>query len=370
MASYDPLQDWFLEFLRLHGAETEVDGNVIEAVLPPEIFQRTGWGEFERFAFEPDLGGRLVSYHSDILEVVKPLIEERGACVNISIPVEFLRREGFESSLTEEVAFVNGVFRVQGMEESVGSYLIVHFKATAISEEKRETLVGVALNARTGFPVDEVVPIVERRLGEPNGLTPGPEERPNLAVWADRVTALAQQKATAVFGDFRKSLSRRLVRDLQRLTDYFTTIEREIRKKIEQKHLTGEEAEREFAKIEATQRELARKLTDQRARYAMTIRLEPVTVLTVWHTVMHLRLTLLRRKQSREMVWTYNPLSKQIERPGCESCFQSIRQIHLCDERVHLLCSRCAAALPRICPVCTKGGSRGMQSPISDEAAQ
>ena len=29
MASYDPLQDWFLEFLRLHGAETEVDGNVI-----------------------------------------------------------------------------------------------------------------------------------------------------------------------------------------------------------------------------------------------------------------------------------------------------------------------------------------------------
>lgn len=349
------LRTWFREFLHLHGAATEESATTIEAVLPATVTARTGWEELERFSFGPTSeapdprGTRLVSYLSGVLDTVKPLVEACGFASELFVPVGHLKREGFDSALAERFAFVNGVGRLQSVQESVVPYLLIHFKATAVSDEKREGLIAVALNLRTGAWVDDLIPLIERRITEEGGSGCGSADAPDPTAWADRLTVAVRHKARAAFADFEKSLSRRLTRDVQRLTDYYTAIAHEIEKKIQRRHLVAAEAARERAKIEAIRRELSAKLAEQRTRYATTIRLEPVGVLTIRIPVMLLHLTLLRRKRSRDVVWTYNPVTKQIEQPSCESCGHPTRQIVLCDERLHLLCPGCIAAHPGTC---------------------
>jgi hypothetical protein len=301
----------------------------------------------------------VVSYHSGVLDVVRPLIEERGLLAQTTLSGGSHRAIDFGPRLAEEFAFVNGASRWRGAREALVPYLLTNLKATAVSEEKREALVAVALNLKTGAPADSLVPIVGERVAEasppPAGeeaisadggassTAPSGETFPALpeSGW-QRLTALAGRRARESFAEFEKSLARRLARDVDRLTDYYTEIEREIEKKIQRKRLEGDDEARERARMEATGRELASRLADQRARYAMTIRLEPVAFLKVWVPAVLLELTLLRRKRSRDVEWTYNHFTREIERPACEACFEPVRRITLCDEKLHLLCQDCA----------------------------
>jgi hypothetical protein len=348
-ATPDPIRRWFLDFLRLEGAEVE-EGETLDAVLPSDLVAETGWSELESFAFTPEAasrGARLVSYDSGVLEAVRSVVERGGFSTEVTLALSPFNSSGLESRLAEDFGFVNGVVRMLGGRESMVSYLIAHFRATAVSEEKREALVGTALNLVTGAPVDELVPIVERRLD--NAHASPFSSAPDGDRFSKRLATLAARRARAAFAEFEKSLTRRLVRDIERLTDYYGAIAAEIERKIERKQLGGEEALRERSRIEATRRELAGKLVDQRGRYAMTIRIEPIAFLRVRIPVVLLDLRVLRRKRSREVSWAYNPLLRQIERPGCEVCFDPLRQITLCDEKLHILCPHCASAHPSAC---------------------
>ena len=143
--------------------------------------------------------------------------------------------------------------------------------------------------------------------------------------------------------------------------EYYGAIEGEIRRKAEKKRLLGEELAREESRIEATRRELARKLADQHARYALEVRLQPVALLRVWVGATLLRLTLHRRKRSREVFLTFRYPTYQLEPPSCEGCGIPLRQVWLCDDEVHLLCQgcqRCARCGRVLCRVCHPNGCR------------
>ena len=345
----DPLRTWFLQFLELQEVEFEERPAALDAVLPAALAEKLGWNEFEHFSFAPEAPGRLVSFHSDVLERVRPLIEERGGLAQAILPAVEGRRPEFEALLAQGFGFANGVARLRAVTEASVWYLVVHLKAIAVSEEKRETLLTLAFNCQTGAEVDEIAPLLESRLAGGSSAAAGGEIPPSYEGLLRRIAARARRAAPPLFTDFEKSLTRRLMRDLQRLTDYYTDIAAELEKKIARKQQAGEPAEREQAKLEATRQEMARKLANQRERYAMSIRLEPIAALQARMKVPLLELTLWRRKRSRETSWAYNPLLKRIERPACEACFEPIRQIWLCDDRVHLLCSGCA-----VCPTCRK----------------
>jgi len=348
----EPLRDWFQQLLELQGVECEARGDAIDVVLPARLAERLGWSEFERFSFAPEVPGKLVSFHSDVLERVRPLIEERGGQAQALLPAVPGRRPQFEALLQAGFGFTNGVARIKDVSETSAWYLILYLKAIAVSEEKRESLLALAFNCRTGAAVDELAPLIESRLaGDSNG--GGSEAPPRPPDLSRRIAARAQRAARPLFADFERSLSRRLTRDLQRLIEYYTDIAGELEQKIARKQQAGEPADRERAKLEATRQEMARKLANQRTRYAMSIRLEPIAALWVGLPVPLLELTLWRRKRSREMSWVYNPLLKQVERPACEACFEPTRQIWLCDDHLHLLCLTCAA-----CPDCRKESCR------------
>ena len=71
--------------------------------------------------------------------------------------------------------------------------------------------------------------------------------------------------------NLQAKLTRARARDEEILKDYYNTINSEIRNKIESKYLIGDDKDKELARIEATNRELERKLLDIQERYAMNM---------------------------------------------------------------------------------------------------
>ncbi len=350
---HSPLRTWMGEFLALHGAETEESDSALSAILPIDLAKQIGWSEFERFTFIPGTPGRFVSYESGVLDALRPVVEAAGTYANVRLPTREHKSQGFDKLVAEELALDNGIYRYEGAQNVEAPYLIAQYRATAMSEEKRDALLTVAVNTNTGADAGRLVQPVFERLGEASRIFGGDSASEDVTRWAGRLGRSADAAARACFAEFEKSLSRRLARETERLTGYYGAIQEEIRRKIEKKRLAGEELTREEARIEATARELERKLADQHARYALEIRIRPVAILRVSVGVTMLRLTLQRRKRSREIALSYSHLLHQIEPPACEGCHASPRPIWLCDDEVHLLCSACVR-----CPECGKQGCR------------
>ena len=358
-ASADPLRGWLERFLEHHGAVTEESGAGIAAVLPPGLVGRTGWHELERFTFVPGTPGHLVAYESGLLDELRPVVEESGSFAEARIRVAGQKTEGFEALVASRVAFANGIYRYNGAGNSEVGYLVAQYRATATSEERHEALVTAAVNELTGARAEGIAPWILEQLPTARAVPGARPDRALLARWAPRLGREALSAARGLFAELEKGLTRRLSRDVERLTEYYGAIEAEIRKKAEKKRLLGEELAREESRIEATRRELAHKLADQHARYALEIRLEPVALLRMWVGSTLMRLTLHRRKKSREVFLTYRYFDHQLEPPSCEACGVPLRQVWLCDDEIHVLCQacqRCARCGKAACLACQPHG--------------
>ena len=86
---------------------------------------------------------------------------------------------------------------------------------------------------------------------------------------------LIEHQSAILIGKFLDNLQAKLTRararDEEILKDYYNTINSEIRNKIESKYLIGDDKDKKLARIEATNRELERKLLDIQERYAMNM---------------------------------------------------------------------------------------------------
>ena len=137
---------------------------------------------------------------------------------------------------------------------------------------------------------------------------------------------------------------------------------------MQRKRPTGEDLEREQARIRATDVELERKIRDLQAKYDLTVRVEVVGVLRLFVPVMLLRLTVMRRKWVVPLELAWNPLLRELERITCMGCVRPSKTIFICDEQRHLVCPDCfqpcptcqhpccRACAPAGCPRCQKAG--------------
>ena len=375
MDSSNRLQTFVRELFEMNNAVVESPrDDILEVLLPANIYKNTPFNEYEKFYFDGEKAGdkgKLISFHTDVFDSFYQMLDGRGYAGLVELPKGYLKSSGFEQAVEERLVFTNGIFHFQKREEKKVSYLFVNFLYTAVSEDKKEGIVQQAVNEYTMAGIDWPCPLSEIETESPpiksiithSIKRPGGHDQIELPLWKtnektspknkflqdniikkslQRASLIVQNKVRGLLVDFEKKLNHHLNRDIKRLNDYYGTIESEIRKKIVKKNLTGPEKEKELSRIEATRKELGRKVNDQKDRYKMKIELQPINVLRVEATVNVLSLTLHRKKQSREVDFVWNPFLKQVEPLSCESCFVPITVLTFCDDSVHIICRNCA----------------------------
>jgi hypothetical protein len=380
MAINTPLKDFLAQLLTQHGALVdELSDTLLEVLFPPELAQGLGVGELERFAFpegaqsqvSPTLTvgaegptPRLVGYQSELLEGLGRLLVGHGTVTAAALAEPLpLKRLDLERDIERALALQNAVYKVQHQEPATVAYLLCHFKYAALSDERHEGMVALAVNERTS----QVVTGLAELLPELS-LTP---ELPNDAGAADleRVYAQACRAAQSliqdVLADFVRSMNRRLNRDVQHVAEYYHAMAQEIATPRHKKSLTAEDQEHAQARLRAIELELEHKIHDLQAKYALTVRVEPVGVMRLFMPVMLVALTVLRRKWTVPLALAWNPLLRELERVTCAGCLRPSKSIFICDEQRHAVCPTCFEPCPTCrhpcCRACVRQGCRRCQ---------
>lgn len=383
------LQKFVVDLLEHSGAAVESLEAQKLTVLSPLLVQKSlGLPEFARLGFgtERSHDAVPVGLEGDWMERFATLLHDKGRWSQrevlygneVPAPVDPQR------VLDRALDLPNAVCRFLGIAETYARYLILTFRYTAISDEKREGLIWVGFNTSTGAVINDLLVQLRPMLDE-IPVSRSPHEatvlaagtRWNAATIETRVRPLIDRQVREEIEPFLRAMQRRLVRDRDRVHAYHDGLHRASSKRLAAlSHSNGERAEadrrREAMRIGAIGREYRAKLDDLRHNYALRVGVEWVQALELYVPVRRLEVLIRRRKGERVVQLDWHPLVKAAEAPLCEAGLGRDRVRLVCDEKLHLTdpagqgpcqdCGKpfCRACSPVSCPRCGGGapGSR------------
>lgn len=352
-----PLKSLVKDALKASGGLVDDLGERLEVVLPQDIALKAGLKEHQCFSFTKE-GGReneeFLSYDSPVLDGIARLINGRGLFCKIGLDGIHLKKENLQEAVSRKISFLNSVFKLEGKMERTISYLVLNFKYSAISGEKKEGLVSTAVNEVTLSSPRDMFTALAGYSGNHQVKDQVVGRRPLEEVFKINYD-IAEQYMRRSLETFRNGMNRRLGRDIVRLREYYRALKDEAYSRIEKRGLTGEEKERELARIKAIELELARKSSEQTDRYSIHVDVQIINALRLYIPVVFLTLILKRKDKERRLGLVWNPLLNDIEVPVCEACLQSIERAYLCDEKLHLICQQCyecSSCHRKVCHAC------------------
>jgi len=375
------LQEVVADLLERRGAAVEEVGpHELSVLAPAEIQKSMGWPEMARLGFDGQQphGSIPVGLEGDWLDRFAALLgdegrwSEREVRYADGVPAPADPQQVLERALD----LPNAVWRFRGMAATSTRCLILTFRYTAMSDDKREGLVWLGFNTGTGAIIDGLLPQLRQALAKmPDWHVPdlatvlaaGPRWTP--AVIDSRVRALAGQQVRDEIEPFLRAMRRRLVRDRDRVHGYHDELHREATRRLAaMASAKGERAVadrlRETMRVQAIEREHRTKLEDLRRNYALHVTVEWVQALELYVPVQRLDVLIRRRKGERLIQLDWHPLMKAAEPPLCEAGRGRDRTRLVCDDKLHLTepdgqapCSACAkaycrACFPTACPRC------------------
>jgi hypothetical protein len=380
------ISGFFSDLLELHGAVVEkTEDGSLEVLSPPDVSEQLGMPEEARliFSYEADSGnGIYASYDSEVFKAALKLFQGKGRFSHAVFPAQEMQISKLADVVHDRYSLANAIFRPGKCETAKITYLLVYFRYSALSDEKHEGITSVLVNLKNlsvsahgkGLDVvlERLVPPEEGAAADMSGAPAG------LAA----AHAAASSAVAADLSDAVKSLERRLNRDAARVYEYYGALRDETKKAIVRKgefsrdagkeeverllserKIKGEGIDRLYEKLDAIEAERKWKVQDLVSKYSMTLRLEPISIIAIVADAPVFWLTIKRRLASREFPATYNPILRHFDPFPCEGCFSPGRSHYICDDRLHIVCSRCHSpcsacgkefcrACHKICPRC------------------
>jgi hypothetical protein len=276
----------------------------------------------------------------------------------------------------------NAVWRFQGMTATWTRCLLLAFRYTAVSDEKREGLMWLGFNLGTGAVVSDILARLRPALARTNDWqTPDPAIRLaagpgwNTATLEARLRPLLDRQLRDCMEPFLRIMRRRLERDRNRVHAYHDDMRSASLKRLAAlDRAEGERAEadrrRETLRVEAIEREYRSKLDDLRHNYALRVTVEWAQALNLYLPVQRFDVLIRRRKGERTVRLDWHPLAKTAEPPLCEACLGRDRVRLVCDDKLHLTdpagqapCQCCGKPFCRACsPACPRCGASAVQA--------
>jgi hypothetical protein len=362
------MQAFVAELLRHDDALVEpIEPEGLEVLAPTPVQHALGLGELSRLGFGTTLpaGAQRVGLEGDWLDRFGRLLGSRGRWSRRVLPADVRMPGDPERVLGHELVLDNATFRLLDVAPAWTRYLLMDFRASAVSDDKRDFVARLGVNLATGSLPDAVIAALDPFLvgSEPEATLPAAAELP--PIWdRTRIAALVGQalppRLDVALDPFIKGLRRRLSRDQDRLHRYHNDLHLEAMRRA----LALPEGEarrvREEQRAEAIGREYRAKLDDLSRQYATRITVEWVQTLEVVMPVHRLSVQIRRRKADRTIALDWNPLARRLEPPACEATAGLERPRLVCDDALHLVApaglAPCAGCGRPYCRVCHPGG--------------
>jgi hypothetical protein len=346
----------------------------LEAMLPAPVQQTLRTSEFVRLGFAAELPPQAerVSLESDWLERFEHLLGERGRRLKFAVQVWLPPLAHVERMVEHRVVLQNAVYRLLRVAPAWTRYLILIFRYTAISDEKREGVIKFGLNLVNGSAIDafadELLTAVINEEVTAAAAAPASEQLPPDWAAARLKTAVARAlpaRVRAHLDQFLRGMQRRLDRDLARVHEYYTGLRHEAWRRMQKQ---SADSARERLRLEAAEREYQAKVADLRQKYDLRVVVELGQMLEFISPVQRVELLIRRRKGERRIALDWNPLSRQLEPLPCEWSYTAESARVVCDDALHLVspaghgacahCERsyCRACHPQRCPKCGRAG--------------
>jgi hypothetical protein len=386
------LSDFVLSVFRLAGGIVEPPAyGVYEALLPEEVARRWNVPTYQRLAFaderEPGAVGAgdvVVGYGHPVVEALVEELRARPACTSVYVGGLRLDKRGLLPLARQALAFPNGrLSELPRAEESAAlcHYVCFNFKAALVTDEKRECLVSVVMDAQAGCAVPELgglsgsarieqVARLEEEL-DYGYLPPAPVrwlpgckalDRPALEGLLQQAVRAALDEMTVSLESLQRRATRHLELDRVRLTGYYDDIVRDLQRRVER---AGDDTRRASLedKLAAAQAEREAKLADVEAKYRLRVELELVNLQVIAQPKILLPVRVGNRTAQVERVVTWDPLLHRIEPLACDVCGRFATRLMVCSggHLAHedcLLGERCVDCKRVYCRLCADQMSR------------
>lgn len=363
-------RDFAATALETRGALVErIEPQGLEALLPERLQESLASGELLRLSFGTDspAGAVRASLESDWLERFGSLLAERGRTLRLALSAPPGAPSDPQRLLSRSITLANAVYRSTGVTHAWTRYLILVFRYSAVSDEKREGVIKLGVNLRNWSSIDGFVDELLGYALDPDSLAtlvPAPRDLPPDPPPARLDAHLRGALPTLIeqhMSLFLQGLQRRLDRDLGRVFDYYNGLRSESIKKLQKAKV---DAARERLRLEAVTREYHAQIADLRQKYELRVTVELSQALDLAMPVEQLDLVINRRKGERRLSLAWNPLVRRLEPLPCEWGDASAPVRIVCDDALHLIspaggapcqeCGKeyCRACHPRQCPRC------------------
>jgi hypothetical protein len=375
------LREFVADLLDGEGALVEpLEPDGLDVLAPEPLRAALGWPELARLGFGTQLppGAMPVGLEGDWLNRFGALIGDRGRLAErqLVLPASAPGPSDPERRLEAALDLGNAIWRLRGVAPAWTRCLLLAFRYTATSDERREGLVWLGFNAGTGAVLgDDLVARLRRALADdPEWAAVDPAARAeaggaqDVQVLAERMRGAVEHLVRRELEPFLRAMRRRLDRDSARVHAYHDDLRRSALAKLAAlEAASGDKAEagrkRESMRVAAIEREHAAKLDDLRHNYALRVTVDWVQGLILYAPVHRCEVLIRRRKGERVVSIDWHPGARTMEPPLCEWGTGLARTRLVCDERLHLTdpegqapCRSCGKAWCRAChgPSCPR----------------
>jgi hypothetical protein len=375
------MQNFVAALLRHEGALVEtIEPEGLEVLAPPPVRDALGIEEFSRLGFGGAMpaGARRIGIEGDWLRRFSGLLGSGGQWSRRVVAGPDRAPGDLERILGHELVLDNATFRLLGVTPAWTRYLVMDFRATAVSDDKRDFLLRLGVNLATGAVPDAVLAAVTRALDDDAALDDNaaedqlPDDADPPAPWPrNRLLAFIAHalptRVEAALDPFVKGLRRRLGRDQERLHVYHNGLYREAMGRALALPEADPKRRREEQRAEAIGREYQARLDDLARQYATRVTVEWIQTRELVMPVHRFVVQIRRRKGERVIHLDWNRLVRRLEPPVCEATASAERPGLVCDDALHLVvpaglgpcagCGRayCRACHPDRCPKCGAG---------------
>ena len=378
------LQQFVADLVARNGAAVELLGpDELEVLSPPLVQKSLGWPELARLGFgaEQSRGAIPVGLEGDWMDRLAALLHDQGRWSEREVQLgDIIAPSDPKRVLDRALILPNAICRLRDVALTQTRCLILTFRYTAVSDEKREGLFSLGINTGTGAVINDFLPKLRPMLeqmtvrGTPSPATvlaAGPMWR-STAIEA-RLRPLIDRQVREEIEPFLRAMRRRLARDCHRVHAYYDGLHLAARRRLTAlSHAEDERANahkrRESMRLEAIAREYRTKLDDLRHNYMLRVSVEWVQALELYVPVQRFDVLIRRRKGERVIQLDWHIPIKAAEPPLCEAGLGGDRVRLVCDEMLHLTepaaqdpcasCGKpfCRACFPSCCPRCGATG--------------
>jgi hypothetical protein len=354
------LADFVLDFCSAQGGVVEPPAyGVYDVLLPDVVAAQLGIDPLQRFGFDESAasnGVTLLSYSHPLVERMMEAARAVPACARFYITDVRLDKTGLAALARNGLSFPNAnLVEVPHTLEAraMFRYVRFNFKAALISDEKREQLVSVLMDAQTGAAVDDFSATEAHRLAEtpvftqlppapaPWTAAPDPLAPEPFRALLDRAARAAVEGLGAAITPLEKRAARHLELDRARLETYYAGLERDLERRLKRAEDEARRANLE-SKLAATRADHAAKLADVEAKYHLRVEMDLINLAIIAQPKIMLPVRIENRQAGVTRVVAWDSLRHSIEPLVCDVCIRPRLKLFLCANH-HLACGDCLA---------------------------